>query len=359
MAIVHLPSGGWTTNSGSPVNRSRVRQLPSDARIRSLASSTIFFSYPESQQRERVLRVVGLVEDQRVRPAQLDEPQQAADDRDDDRPDPAADAAGRHRRHESRRQRGLVATRSELLRGGLGTGWAPPRSPSGLGRVGRRSGPGHRAIVGVLSMAGEQRRAGSADGRAAGPSGGSCWPRHRSATPATRRRDWSRRSPPPTSSPPRTPGARSGLAADLGVRIGGRVVSFYDAVERERSRELVDLAHAGQTVLVVSDAGMPTVSDPGFRLVALAVEEGVPVTVLPGPVRRARRAGGVRPARRPVLLRGVPAAQGGESARRASPSWPPSRARWSSSRRPTGWRRCSRRSRPGSGRTGGRRCAAS
>ena len=73
------------------------------------------------------------------------------------------------------------------------------------------------------------------------------------------------------------------LAADLGVRIGGRIVSFYDAVERERSRELVDLAHAGQTILVVSDAGMPTVSDPGFRLVALAVEEGVAVTVLPGP----------------------------------------------------------------------------
>ena len=73
------------------------------------------------------------------------------------------------------------------------------------------------------------------------------------------------------------------LAGDLGVTMGGRIVSFYDAVERERSRELVDLAHAGQVILVVSDAGMPTVSDPGFRLVALAVEEGVPVTVLPGP----------------------------------------------------------------------------
>jgi 16S rRNA (cytidine1402-2'-O)-methyltransferase len=73
------------------------------------------------------------------------------------------------------------------------------------------------------------------------------------------------------------------LAADLGVRMSGRIVSFYDAVERERSRELVDLAHAGQMILVVSDAGMPTVSDPGYRLVALAVEEGVRVTVLPGP----------------------------------------------------------------------------
>lgn len=73
------------------------------------------------------------------------------------------------------------------------------------------------------------------------------------------------------------------LAADLGVTMGGRILSFYDAVERERSRELVDLAHAGRTILVVSDAGMPTVSDPGYRLVALAVEEGIAVTVLPGP----------------------------------------------------------------------------
>jgi 16S rRNA (cytidine1402-2'-O)-methyltransferase len=67
------------------------------------------------------------------------------------------------------------------------------------------------------------------------------------------------------------------------VTIGGRIVSFYDAVERERSRELADLALSGQTVLVVSDAGMPMVSDPGYRLVALAVEEGIAVTVLPGP----------------------------------------------------------------------------
>ena len=46
MAIVHLPSGGWTTNAGSSVNRSRARQLPSDSRIRSLAFSTNFCSYP-------------------------------------------------------------------------------------------------------------------------------------------------------------------------------------------------------------------------------------------------------------------------------------------------------------------------
>ena len=73
------------------------------------------------------------------------------------------------------------------------------------------------------------------------------------------------------------------LASDLDVTIGGRIVSFYDAVERERSIELVDRAEAGDVVLVVTDAGMPAVSDPGFRLVALAAERGVPVSVLPGP----------------------------------------------------------------------------
>lgn len=73
------------------------------------------------------------------------------------------------------------------------------------------------------------------------------------------------------------------LASDLGVIISGRIVSFYDAVERERSTELADAAEGGADVLVVSDAGMPAVSDPGYRLVALAVERGLPVTVLPGP----------------------------------------------------------------------------
>lgn len=73
------------------------------------------------------------------------------------------------------------------------------------------------------------------------------------------------------------------LASDLGVTMSGRLVSFYDAVEQERSRELVDAAESGSVVLVITDAGMPAVSDPGFRLVTLAVDRGVPVTVLPGP----------------------------------------------------------------------------
>lgn len=73
------------------------------------------------------------------------------------------------------------------------------------------------------------------------------------------------------------------LASDLGVVIAARVVSFYDAVERERAEELVSAAAEGAVVLIVTDAGMPSVSDPGFRAVALAVERDVPVTVLPGP----------------------------------------------------------------------------
>ena len=54
------------------------------------------------------------------------------------------------------------------------------------------------------------------------------------------------------------------LAGDLGVRIAGRIVSFYDAVEADRVGDLVAAARDGATVLVVSDAGMPTVSDPAW-----------------------------------------------------------------------------------------------
>jgi len=73
------------------------------------------------------------------------------------------------------------------------------------------------------------------------------------------------------------------LIADLGIGSHGRLESFYDAVERERTEDLIRRVQAGDTVLVVSDAGMPTVSDPGYRLVVRAIEEGVPVSVLPGP----------------------------------------------------------------------------
>src|SRR5580765_8029825 len=68
------------------------------------------------------------------------------------------------------------------------------------------------------------------------------------------------------------------LAAALGVRIVGRVVSHYDAVEAARLPGLLDEVRAGRTVLVVTDAGMPVVSDPGYRIVAAAAAAGLPVT---------------------------------------------------------------------------------
>jgi 16S rRNA (cytidine1402-2'-O)-methyltransferase len=73
------------------------------------------------------------------------------------------------------------------------------------------------------------------------------------------------------------------LAAALGVTVRGRVVSHYDAVEVARLPRLLEEVRAGRTVLVVTDAGMPAVSDPGYRLVAAAAAEGLPVTCLPGP----------------------------------------------------------------------------
>jgi 16S rRNA (cytidine1402-2'-O)-methyltransferase len=73
------------------------------------------------------------------------------------------------------------------------------------------------------------------------------------------------------------------LAKALDAPITGRVVSLYDRVEAMRVPALVDAIKAGATVLVVSDAGMPLISDPGYRLVAACVDAGVPLTCLPGP----------------------------------------------------------------------------
>ena len=73
------------------------------------------------------------------------------------------------------------------------------------------------------------------------------------------------------------------LAADLGITLRGRVVSYYDAVELERLPELVAALEAGERVVLVTDAGMPSVSDPGYRLVAAAAAAGIGVTAVPGP----------------------------------------------------------------------------
>jgi 16S rRNA (cytidine1402-2'-O)-methyltransferase len=73
------------------------------------------------------------------------------------------------------------------------------------------------------------------------------------------------------------------LAADLDVEIGGRIVSYFDGNEVARTPDLLAELLAGRRVLLVTDAGMPSVSDPGYRLVVAAVAAGITVTCLPGP----------------------------------------------------------------------------
>ena len=67
------------------------------------------------------------------------------------------------------------------------------------------------------------------------------------------------------------------------MKIAGRLVSYYDVIEASRAAELVAELQAGKNVLVVTDAGMPGVSDPGYRVTAAAVAAGIRVTAIPGP----------------------------------------------------------------------------
>ncbi|MFF4792803.1 MULTISPECIES: 16S rRNA (cytidine(1402)-2'-O)-methyltransferase [unclassified Streptomyces] len=73
------------------------------------------------------------------------------------------------------------------------------------------------------------------------------------------------------------------LTQALGVTPKGRVVSYFEGNESARTPELVEELLGGARVLLVTDAGMPSVSDPGYRLVAAAVERDVRVTAVPGP----------------------------------------------------------------------------
>jgi 16S rRNA (cytidine1402-2'-O)-methyltransferase len=73
------------------------------------------------------------------------------------------------------------------------------------------------------------------------------------------------------------------LARALGVSLPARVVSYFEGNETARTRELVESLTAGARVVLVTDAGMPAVSDPGYRLVAAAVAAGIRVTAVPGP----------------------------------------------------------------------------
>ncbi|WSG06556.1 16S rRNA (cytidine(1402)-2'-O)-methyltransferase [Micromonospora sp. NBC_01739] len=73
------------------------------------------------------------------------------------------------------------------------------------------------------------------------------------------------------------------LARDLEVSIPGRIVSYFEGNEERRTPELVEELTAGSFVALVTDGGMPSVSDPGYRLVRAALDAGVPVTAAPGP----------------------------------------------------------------------------
>jgi 16S rRNA (cytidine1402-2'-O)-methyltransferase len=73
------------------------------------------------------------------------------------------------------------------------------------------------------------------------------------------------------------------LASSLGVTPSGTVISYHEHNEQQRADRIMDAVRSGETVLVVTDAGMPGVSDPGLRAVRAALEAGLRVTALPGP----------------------------------------------------------------------------
>lgn len=73
------------------------------------------------------------------------------------------------------------------------------------------------------------------------------------------------------------------LTKRLGIEPSARVVSYFEGNEASRTRELVDAVAAGQRVVLVTDAGMPSVSDPGYRVVTACIDEGLRVTAVPGP----------------------------------------------------------------------------
>ena len=138
------------------------------------------------------------------------------------------------------------------------------------------------------------------------------------------------------------------LTSDLGVTVTGRVVSYFEGNESARTPALLEALLAGERVLLVTDAGMPSVSDPGYRLVAAAVEADVLVTAVPGPsaVLTALAVSGLPVDR--FCFEGFLPRKAGERAAPARRAGRARSARWSSSRRRTAprrrWRRWPRRS---------------
>jgi len=73
------------------------------------------------------------------------------------------------------------------------------------------------------------------------------------------------------------------LAHDLGVVYTGKVISYFEGNESERLDQLTEILESGEDLLVITDAGAPGVSDPGYRLIRVAIEKNIEIKVLPGP----------------------------------------------------------------------------
>lgn len=73
------------------------------------------------------------------------------------------------------------------------------------------------------------------------------------------------------------------LASDIGAPFTARILSFFEGNETDRTTEFLSLLREGHNILVLTDAGMPTISDPGFRLMRDAIAAGIEVHVIPGP----------------------------------------------------------------------------